>query len=98
MRRLLVGLRTVDEDDEELLERAQLAWEQSVQIVADREADLLIAAAPPRAVVGRAVKNGDKEFVYRSGKAIGVFRTRLADILPRAAEERRVKREEAAAA
>jgi CRISPR system Cascade subunit CasA len=98
MRRLLAGLRTVDEDDEELLERAQLAWEQSVQIVADREADLLIAAAPPRAVVGRAVKNGDKEFVYRSGKAIGVFRTRLADILPRAAEERRVKREEAAAA
>ncbi|MFF5846368.1 type I-E CRISPR-associated protein Cse1/CasA [Streptomyces massasporeus] len=98
MRRLLVGLRTVDEDDEELLERAQLAWEQSVQIAADREADLLIAAAPPRAVVGRTVKNGDKEFVYRSGKAIGVFRTRLADNLPRAAEERRVKREKAAAA
>ncbi|MFF6953888.1 type I-E CRISPR-associated protein Cse1/CasA [Streptomyces iakyrus] len=98
MRRLLVGLRTVDEDDEELLERVQLAWEQSVQIAADREADLLIAAAPPRAVVGRAVKNGDKEFVYRSGKAIGVFRARLADLLPRAAEERRVKREEAAAA
>lgn len=98
MRRLLVGLRTVDEDDEELLERAQLAWEQSVQIAVDREADLLIAAAPPRAVVGRTVKNGDKEFVYRSGKAIGVFRARLADILKRAAEERRVKREEAAAA
>ncbi|MGK5693300.1 type I-E CRISPR-associated protein Cse1/CasA [Streptomyces sp. URMC 128] len=98
MRRLLAGLRTVDEDDEELLERAQLAWEQSVQIAADREADLLIAAAPPRAVVGRTVKNGDKEFVYRSGKAIGVFRTRLAGILTRAAEERRVKREEAAAA
>jgi CRISPR system Cascade subunit CasA len=98
MRRLLAGLRSVDEDDEELLERAQLAWEQSVQIAADREADLLLAAAPPRAVVGRTVKNGDKEFVYRSGKAIGVFRARLADILPRAAEERRVKREETAVA
>ncbi|MER6632881.1 type I-E CRISPR-associated protein Cse1/CasA [Streptomyces sp. NPDC000987] len=98
MRRLLAGLRTVDEDDEELLERAQLAWEQSVQIAADLEASLLLAAAPPRAVVGRTVKNGDKEFVYRSGKAIGVFRTRLADILPRAAEERRVQREETAAA
>ncbi|MFF3501122.1 type I-E CRISPR-associated protein Cse1/CasA [Streptomyces sp. NPDC003247] len=98
MRRLLAGLRTVDEDDEELLERAQLAWEQSVQIAADREADLLLAAAPPRAVVGRTVKSGDKEFVYRSGKAIGIFRTRLAEILTRVTEERRVKREEAAAA
>ncbi|ROP44151.1 type I-E CRISPR-associated protein Cse1/CasA [Streptomyces sp. PanSC9] len=98
MRRLLAGLRTVDEDDEELLERAQLAWEQSVQIAADREADLLLAAAPPRAAVGRTVKNGDKEFVYRSGKATGVFRSKLAGLLPRAAEERRVQREEAAAA
>ncbi|MGV9249628.1 hypothetical protein [Streptomyces sp. NPDC003710] len=44
------------------------------------------------------MKNGDKEFVCRSGKAISVFRTRLADILTRAAEERRVQREEAAAA
>jgi CRISPR system Cascade subunit CasA len=98
MRRLLAGLRTVDEDDEELLERAQLAWEQSVQIAADREAGLLLAAAPPRAVVGRTVKNGDKEFVYRSGKAIGVFRTRLAETLTRLAEERRARREEETAA
>ncbi|MGV5032274.1 type I-E CRISPR-associated protein Cse1/CasA [Streptomyces sp. NRAIS4] len=98
MRRLLAGLRTVDEDDEELLERAQLAWEQSLQIAADREAGLLLAAAPPRAVVGRTVKNGDKEFVYCSGKAVGVFRARLAGILTRAAEERSVQREEEAAA
>ncbi|WP_200259787.1 type I-E CRISPR-associated protein Cse1/CasA [Streptomyces sp. HSG2] len=98
MRRLLAGLRTVDENDEELLERAQLAWEQSVRIAADREAHLLLAAAPPRAVVGRTVKTGDKEFTYRSGKAIGVFRTKLAEILQRAAEERRAEREEAAAA
>ncbi|MFD4347426.1 type I-E CRISPR-associated protein Cse1/CasA [Streptomyces coelicoflavus] len=97
MRRLLTGLRTVDADDEELLERAQLAWEQSVQINADREANLLLTAAPPRAVVGRTVRNGDKEFVYRSGKAIGIYRTRLADILPRAAEEHRAKCEETAA-
>ncbi|MBZ6282418.1 type I-E CRISPR-associated protein Cse1/CasA [Streptomyces olivaceus] len=97
MRRLLAGLRTVDADDEELLERAQLAWEQSVQIAADRQADLLLAAAPPRAVVGRTVKIGDKEFVYRSGKAVGVFRSRLADILERAVAERRTRREEAAA-
>ncbi|MGI5397124.1 type I-E CRISPR-associated protein Cse1/CasA [Streptomyces sp. CA-251251] len=98
MHRLLAGLRTVDEDDEELLERAQLAWEQAVQIAAGREADLLLEAVPPRAVVGRTVKSGDKEFVYRSGKAVGVFRTRLADILTRIAEERRAEREESAAA
>ncbi|MFF5407917.1 type I-E CRISPR-associated protein Cse1/CasA [Streptomyces misionensis] len=97
MRRLLAGLRSVDVDDEEILDRAQLAWEKSVQIAADREAGLLLAAAPPRAVVGRTVKKGDKEFVYRSGKAIGVFRKMLAEILPRAAEERRVECEEAAA-
>ncbi|MEU5510754.1 type I-E CRISPR-associated protein Cse1/CasA [Streptomyces fungicidicus] len=89
MRRFLVGLRTVGEDDADLLERARLAWEQSVQIAANREAGLLLAAAPPRAVVGRTVRNGDKEFVYRSGKAIGVFRAKLAEILERAAEERR---------
>ncbi|GGY04159.1 hypothetical protein GCM10010358_67150 [Streptomyces minutiscleroticus] len=96
MRRLLAGLRTVEEDDEELLERAQLAWEQCVQIAADREASSVLAAAPPRAVVGRTVRSGDKEFVYRSGKALGIFRSRLADVLTRVAEERRVQREEAA--
>ncbi|MFE7961202.1 type I-E CRISPR-associated protein Cse1/CasA [Streptomyces sp. NPDC057413] len=98
MRRLLAGLRTVDEEDEELLDRAQLAWEQCVQMAADREAESLLAAAPPRAVVGRTVKSGDKEFVYRSGKAVGVFRARLASILTRVAEERSAKGEEAAAA
>ncbi|MFB8749071.1 type I-E CRISPR-associated protein Cse1/CasA [Streptomyces parvulus] len=98
MRRLLTGLRTVDEDDEELLERAQLAWEQAVQIAADREVCLLLEAAPPRAVVGRTVKSGDKEFVYRSGKAVGVFRMRLAEILARVAEARRGEREGSAAA
>ncbi|WP_309031594.1 type I-E CRISPR-associated protein Cse1/CasA [Streptomyces alfalfae] len=98
VRRLLTGLRTVEEDDDELLERAQLAWEQSVQIAADREAGLLLAAAPPRAVVGRAVKSGGTEFVYRSGKAIGMFRAKLAKILTRVAEERRADREEGDAA
>ncbi|GAA1424936.1 type I-E CRISPR-associated protein Cse1/CasA [Streptomyces thermospinosisporus] len=96
VRRLLVGLRTVGDDDDDLLERAQLAWEQSVQIAANREADQLLAAAPPRAVVGRTVRNGDKEFVYRSGKAIGAFRAKLAEILDRAADERRAMTQEAA--
>ncbi|MFF3358169.1 type I-E CRISPR-associated protein Cse1/CasA [Streptomyces sp. NPDC002917] len=98
MRRLLVGLRTVGADDDELLERVWLAWEQSVQIAADREAALLLAAAPPRAVVGRTVRSGDKEFVYRSGKADGVFRKKLAEILTRVAEARRATSKEVAAA
>ncbi|MEV7675906.1 type I-E CRISPR-associated protein Cse1/CasA [Streptomyces sp. NPDC088752] len=97
MRRLLVGLRTVGADDDELLERAHLAWEETVWIAAGREADVLLAAAPPRAIVGRTVKNGDKEFVYRSGKAIGVFRKKLAQILERAAEEHDTEAEEVAA-
>ncbi|MFE7409363.1 type I-E CRISPR-associated protein Cse1/CasA [Streptomyces laurentii] len=98
MRRLLVGLRTVGEDDDELLERAQLAWEQSVWAAAGTEAGLLLAAAPPRAIVGRTVKNGDKEFVYRSGKAAGIFRAKLAQVLTRAAEEARTVVKETAAA
>ncbi|MCX4657353.1 type I-E CRISPR-associated protein Cse1/CasA [Streptomyces microflavus] len=98
MRRLLTGLRTVGADDSDLLERGQLAWEQSVWHAATSDADVLLAAAPPRAIVGRTVRNGNKEFVYRSGKANGMFRSKLAEILPRAAEERRATPKEVAAA
>ncbi|MFF9628299.1 type I-E CRISPR-associated protein Cse1/CasA [Streptomyces fradiae] len=86
MRRLLAGLRTVGEDDE-LLERAQLAWEQSVRAVAVREAETLLAAAPPRAVVGRVEKSNGKEIVYRSGKAVGLFHKKLAGFLTRLSED-----------
>ncbi|MFC4517952.1 type I-E CRISPR-associated protein Cse1/CasA [Streptomyces ehimensis] len=84
MRRLLAGLRTVGED-EDLLERAQLAWELSVRAAAVREAQALLAAAPPRAVVGRIVKINGKEVVYRSGKAVGIFHKKLTEILARLA-------------
>ncbi|MEU8550955.1 type I-E CRISPR-associated protein Cse1/CasA [Streptomyces roseoverticillatus] len=84
MRRLLTGLRTVGEDDD-LLERAELAWELSVRAAAAREAEALIAAAPPRAVVGRTEKVNGKEVVYRSGKAIGIFHKKLAEILTQVA-------------
>ncbi|MEV4505866.1 type I-E CRISPR-associated protein Cse1/CasA [Streptomyces klenkii] len=84
MRRLLAGLRTVGEDDG-LLERAQLAWELSVRAAAVREAEALLSAAPPRAVVGRVEKTNGKEVVYRSGKAIGIFRKKLAELLTRLA-------------
>ncbi|MFF5335606.1 type I-E CRISPR-associated protein Cse1/CasA [Streptomyces sp. NPDC013181] len=96
MLRLLVGLRTVG-DDGDLLERAQLAWEQSLRIAADREADLLLAAVPPRAVVGRTLRIGDKEFVYRSGKAVGHFQAKLGAILERIAAGHGTEAEEAAA-
>ncbi|OII63392.1 type I-E CRISPR-associated protein Cse1/CasA [Streptomyces sp. CC53] len=86
MRRLLAGLRTVG-DDHDLLERAQLAWEQSVRAVAIREAETLLAAAPPRAVTGRVEKSNGKENVYRSGKAVGLFHKKLAGILPRLSED-----------
>ncbi|GAA4935099.1 type I-E CRISPR-associated protein Cse1/CasA [Streptomyces coeruleoprunus] len=82
MRRLLTGLRTVGEDDD-LLERAQLAWELSVRAAAVREAEALLAAAPPRAIVGRAEKQGGKEVVYRSGKAMAIFHKKLAESLTR---------------
>ncbi|MFF4607170.1 type I-E CRISPR-associated protein Cse1/CasA [Streptomyces sp. NPDC001339] len=82
MRRLLAGLRTVGEDDD-LLERAQVAWELSVRAAAVGEAEALLAAAPPRAVVGRVEKHNGKEVVYRSGKAAGIFYKKLAEILPR---------------
>ncbi|PLW66310.1 type I-E CRISPR-associated protein Cse1/CasA [Streptomyces sp. SCUT-3] len=86
MRRLLAGLRTVGEDDD-LLERAELAWELSVRAAAVREAETLLAAVPPRAVVGRVVKVNGKDVVHRSGKAVGAFYKKLAEILPLATEE-----------
>ncbi|HEY8984064.1 MAG TPA: type I-E CRISPR-associated protein Cse1/CasA [Streptomyces sp.] len=87
MRRLLKGLSGVG-DDSDLLERAQEAWEVTLDRVARREADALLAAVPARAVVGRVEKVNGKDVVFRSGKAIGVFRKRLTEILPRAAEAR----------
>ncbi|GGP82414.1 type I-E CRISPR-associated protein Cse1/CasA [Streptomyces melanogenes] len=82
MRRLLAKLRTVGENDDRL-EQAQLAWELSVRAAAVREADALLAAAPPRATVGRVEKINGKEVVYRSGKAVGIFYKKLAETLTR---------------
>lgn len=95
MRRLLAGLRTIGEDYD-LLERAQQAWELTLFQAAVREADMLLAAMPARAVVGRTEKVNGKEVVFRSGKATGIFRKRLHEILPRAAETRAAKEESAA--
>ncbi|OAR21862.1 type I-E CRISPR-associated protein Cse1/CasA [Streptomyces sp. ERV7] len=80
MRRLLAGLRTLGKDDDRL-EQAQHAWEQCLRAAAVREADALLAAAPPRATVGRVEKSNGKEVVYRSGKAAGLFYKKLAETL-----------------
>lgn len=87
IRRLLAGLHTVGEDYD-LLERAQQAWELTLHRAAVEEADSLVAAVPPRAVIGRKVKANGKESVFRSSKAMAVFRSRLRQILPRAVEAR----------
>ncbi|MFJ3642873.1 type I-E CRISPR-associated protein Cse1/CasA [Streptomyces sp. NPDC090108] len=85
MRRLLAGLRTIGDDDE-LLERAQEAWEITLHRAARRQADMLLAAVPPRAVIGRTEKVNGKEIVFRSGKATGAFHARLGEILTRVSE------------
>ncbi|MFM9615577.1 type I-E CRISPR-associated protein Cse1/CasA [Streptomyces sp. V2] len=87
MRRLLKGLSGIG-DDSDLLERGQEAWELTLHRVASREADALLAAVPARAVVGRVEKVNGKDVVFRSGKANGMFRRKLNEILPRAAEAR----------
>jgi CRISPR system Cascade subunit CasA len=82
MRRLLAGLRGIG-DDYDRLEQAQEAWETVLRQAAVTEAAGLLAAAPPRAVVGRTEKVNGKESVYRSGKAAGLFHKRLGEILTR---------------
>ncbi|MEU5242664.1 type I-E CRISPR-associated protein Cse1/CasA [Streptomyces asoensis] len=93
MRRLLTGLRTIGEDYD-LLERAQDAWELTLYQSALREADLLLAATPARAVVGRTEKVNGNEVVFRSGKAAAVFHKQLNETLPRALDLRAAQREE----
>ncbi|UXY25182.1 type I-E CRISPR-associated protein Cse1/CasA [Streptomyces sp. HUAS TT20] len=95
MRRLLAGLRSIGEDYD-LLERGQQAWELTLFEAAVREADVLLAAVPARAVVGRTEKVNGKDVVFRSGKGVGVFRMRLNEILRRAAEARAAKEASAA--
>ncbi|MGW6926505.1 type I-E CRISPR-associated protein Cse1/CasA [Streptomyces sp. NPDC054950] len=94
MRRLLKGLCGIG-DDYDLLERAQQAWEVTLFRAAAREADMLLAAVPACAVVGRVEKVNGKEFTFRSGMATGLFYKRLNEILRRAAEARAAKEEAA---
>ncbi|MFI2209615.1 type I-E CRISPR-associated protein Cse1/CasA [Streptomyces sp. NPDC020141] len=85
MRRLLAGLRTVGEDWDRL-ERGREAWELTLWQEAFREADQLLAAVPPRAVVGRVIRENGKETVHRSGRAEAWLRKALRGVLPRAAD------------
>ncbi|WP_037918439.1 type I-E CRISPR-associated protein Cse1/CasA [Actinacidiphila yeochonensis] len=94
MRRLLAGLSTVGDDD--LLERARLAWELTLRQAAVAEADSLVAATPARAVIGRKVRVNGKETVFRSGRAGAAFHGALRQILARVAEARSARGDDAA--
>ncbi|GAA2248477.1 type I-E CRISPR-associated protein Cse1/CasA [Streptomyces amakusaensis] len=85
MRRLLAGLRTVG-DDWDRLERGREAWELTLWQEVGREAGQLLAAVPPRAVVGRATRENGKEIVHRSGLAEAWLWKALREALPRAAD------------
>ncbi|MER5769271.1 type I-E CRISPR-associated protein Cse1/CasA [Streptomyces sp. NPDC001985] len=85
MRRLLAGLRTVG-DDWDRLERGRAAWELTLWQEAGREAGQLLDAMPPRAVVGRVIRENNKETRHRSGRAEAWLWKALREILPRAAD------------
>ncbi|MEO3978047.1 type I-E CRISPR-associated protein Cse1/CasA [Streptomyces sp. CAU 1734] len=95
MRRLLAGLRTVGEDWD-LLERGREAWELTLWQEAGRETGQLLAAVPPRAVVGRVTRENNKETVHRSGRAEMWLWKTLREALPRAADAHGDGRGEAA--
>ncbi|MBB1244325.1 type I-E CRISPR-associated protein Cse1/CasA [Streptomyces durbertensis] len=84
VRRLLVGLRTADE---EKVEAGQLAWEKEAMRRVWRIADRLLRAVPATAYAGRTVEdNTGKERTYRASLAEASFRDTCKSILYRAAE------------
>ncbi|UGQ10908.1 type I-E CRISPR-associated protein Cse1/CasA [Yinghuangia sp. ASG 101] len=87
VRRLLVGVRDAG-DDEDLLERGCLAWEQLAWRKTRQVAEHVIRTAAPSTFAGRKVQQGGKELTYRLGTAETNFRRRLREILPRAAGAR----------
>ncbi|WP_258037228.1 type I-E CRISPR-associated protein Cse1/CasA [Streptomyces sp. SM14] len=97
MRRLLAGLRTIDEDFD-AADRGLLAWEQRAAHATGQVAEHVIASAGPAVFAGRTVEKDGKERVYRLSNAERTFRTRLDDILVRLAAARAAARKKAAAA
>ncbi|WP_312876471.1 type I-E CRISPR-associated protein Cse1/CasA [Streptomyces bohaiensis] len=97
MRRLLAGLRTIDEDFD-AADRGLLAWEQRAAHAAWQVAEHVLAGAGPAVFTGRTVEKDGKERVYRLSNAERSFRARLDAILVRRAATRAAARKEAAEA
>ncbi len=94
VRRLLVGLRAVGEDVDQI-ERGQLAWEQVAWQRTWEIAEQVFATAPPTTFAGRIDQKKNKEgsqegkkAIYRMSTAEASFRRRINQILTRAAEAR----------
>ncbi|MET9611710.1 type I-E CRISPR-associated protein Cse1/CasA [Kitasatospora indigofera] len=88
VRRLLAGVRQAGENDE-LLERGRLAWEQLAARTAQDVAQPLLDGVPAGAFLGREVKQSGKagkSVVYSLGSAADNFRRQIAVILPRQAD------------
>ncbi|MER7701664.1 type I-E CRISPR-associated protein Cse1/CasA [Kitasatospora sp. NPDC097605] len=88
VRRLLAGVRDAG-DDEEILERGRLAWEQVAHRHVWEAANTLLLAAPATTFGGRTLdppgKSG-KAQTYRLGTAGANFRRQVDEILPRHAD------------
>ncbi|MGA4543359.1 type I-E CRISPR-associated protein Cse1/CasA [Uniformispora flossi] len=87
MRRMLTGLRAVDED-EALIQRGCLAWEQLAWRCTWQIADRVISTALPSAFGGRTVQQNGRDVAFHLGSAVTDFRRRMREILHRAAEAR----------
>lgn len=88
VRRLLAGAHGVG-DDEEILRRGQLAWEQLAWRRVEEVTDPLFAAAPAGTFTGREAVRAGTTMTYRLGTAEHNFRSRLGRILPLASQARR---------
>lgn len=88
VRRLLAGLRTV-EDDFDAAERGLRAWEEKAGEVTWTVAEQLLFSAPPSLFAGRTVTKDGKDRVYRLSTAERAFRTRINDVLTRRTAGRR---------
>lgn len=87
VRRLLVGLRTIGEDDD-LAEQGMAAWEHKAGIETWKVAEQIFSTAPPGLFLGRKVTKDGKEEVYRIGTAERAFRHFVNTILTRRAHQR----------
>ncbi|GAA4978910.1 hypothetical protein GCM10023205_54080 [Yinghuangia aomiensis] len=84
VRRMLTGLRDAG-DDEDLIQRGCLAWEQLAWRHTRQIADRVITTAVPSAFTGRTVEQNGREVVFRLGSAAANFRRRMREILWHAA-------------